>query len=72
MEWTTWRTQTAAMVGFRPTRGSIIEIILKVICKSLSNAPDNVRFNPSIPRHFLRISSHIIFIRSPFLFSGNN
>ncbi|MFP3571024.1 hypothetical protein, partial [Paraburkholderia sp. SIMBA_030] len=32
------------VVGFRPTRGGIIEISVKGFCKSLSNLNDNLRF----------------------------
>ncbi|MBR8090987.1 hypothetical protein KDX09_16470 [Burkholderia cenocepacia] len=72
MEWTTWRTQTAAHGGSRPTRGGIIEIIMKDFCKSLSNGSDNVRFSPLKPHSFLLIFNPGIFVRSPFLFSGTN
>ncbi|CAN0641129.1 hypothetical protein BCEP27_10752 [Burkholderia cepacia] len=68
----TWRIQTAARGGSRPSRGGIIEIIMKVFCKSLSNASDNVRFTPPNPHYFLSILNPEIFIRSPFLFSGSN
>ena len=68
----TWRTQTVACGGSRPSRGGIIEIIVKVFCKSLSNASDNVRFTPPDPHYFPSIFNPGIFIRSPFLFFGNN
>ncbi|WJN78184.1 hypothetical protein OH687_15245 [Burkholderia anthina] len=70
MEWMTWRTQTAACGGSRPSRGGIIEITMKDFCKSLSNPPDNVRFTPLNPHSFLSIFNYRIFIRSPFLFFG--
>ncbi|MDR0243147.1 MAG: hypothetical protein LBJ65_16235 [Burkholderia sp.] len=72
MDWTTWRTQTAAHGGFRPTRGGIIEIIMKDFCKSLSNASDNVRFTSLKPHSFQSIFNPGFFIRSPFLFPGTD
>ncbi|MBP0713456.1 MULTISPECIES: hypothetical protein [Burkholderia] len=72
MEWTTWRTQTTARGGSRPTRGGIIEITTKDVCKSLSNASDNVRFTPLKPHYFPSIFNPGFFIRSPFLFSGTD
>ncbi|MBJ9595701.1 MULTISPECIES: hypothetical protein [Burkholderiaceae] len=72
MEWTTYRTQTAAHGGSRPTRGGIIEIIVKVFCKSLSNAYDNLRFTPLEPHSFRSISNPAFSIRSPFLFHGTD
>ncbi|WP_175881502.1 hypothetical protein [Burkholderia sp. BCC0044] len=72
MEWMTWRTQTAACGGSRPTRGGIIEITVKDFCKSLSNASDNVRFIALKPDSFLSIFNPGFFIRSPFLFSGTD